>query len=194
LIDSPTAAAAGTLPGRARAPGRPTTVARGSRHQLWAAGPHRPRPLLDSEPRRTPGLEVKPSNISLTPPSTRLDLPLVPPRQHPGTADPRHTIRRRRPDSQRSPYQLGYDCARGRRRNRARQCARRLARKGSKSRLLGRWRDPDSNQRHHDFSEPRLFVIVRRVWKRPAMRKPRASGPTLLSVRFGRVCLRRVHA
>jgi hypothetical protein len=45
------------------------------------------RPLLDSEPRRTPGLEVEPSNINLTPPSTRLNLPLVPPRQRPHAAD-----------------------------------------------------------------------------------------------------------
>ena len=99
--------APGTLPGRARAPrkahdrrSRPATL-------LRATGSGRPRPLLDSEPRRIPGLEVpKPSNISLTPQSTRLDLPLVPPRQRPGNAN---TIQRRRPPTHgvtvQPPYQ-----------------------------------------------------------------------------------------
>ncbi len=50
----------GTLPGRARASGRPSTLARRPAVLLWAADPGRPRPLLDSEPRRTPGLEVSP--------------------------------------------------------------------------------------------------------------------------------------
>ena len=84
-------------PGRCRGahehPGRPSTVAEGSRCLLWAADPTgRWRPLLDSEPRRIPGLEVaKPSNISLTQPSSRLDLPLVPPRERP--RDPTADIR-----------------------------------------------------------------------------------------------------
>ena len=34
----------------------------------------RPRPVLDGEPRRTPGLEDEPSNISLIPQSITLDL------------------------------------------------------------------------------------------------------------------------
>jgi hypothetical protein len=42
-------------------------------------------------------LEVKPSDISLTPQSTRLDLPPVPPRQRPGNADHHPTTRRRSP-------------------------------------------------------------------------------------------------
>jgi hypothetical protein len=92
LTSTPTIAP-GTLPGRARATGRPSTVARRLASRLWAAGPGRPRPLLDSEPRRTPGLEVEPSNISLTPQSMRLDLPPVPPRQRPASAN--HTIKRR---------------------------------------------------------------------------------------------------
>jgi hypothetical protein len=53
----------------------------------------RPRPLLDGEPRRTPGLEVKPSNISLIPQSITLDLPPVPPRQRPARDQP-HIHRR----------------------------------------------------------------------------------------------------
>jgi hypothetical protein len=53
--------APGTLSGRARAPGRPITVARRLAELLWATGPRRLRPFLDSEPRRTPGPEVKPA-------------------------------------------------------------------------------------------------------------------------------------
>src|SRR5579875_1525740 len=80
------------LPGRARA----TRKAQHRRARLavllWATSPGWPRPLLVSEPRRIPGLEVaKPSNISLTPPSSRLDLPPVPPRQRP--RDPTVTSR-----------------------------------------------------------------------------------------------------
>jgi transposase len=104
LTDPTPTTAPGTLPGRARAHRRPTTVARGSRDLLWATGQRRPRPSLDSEPRRIPGLEVAPSNISLTPPSTALDLPLVPPRQRPGHAN-HAVIRRRRPTPPTSPYQ-----------------------------------------------------------------------------------------
>jgi hypothetical protein len=83
MTDQPPTTAPRTLPGRTQAPrkahDRRARLAKG----LWAAGPRRPRPLLDREPRRTPGLEVKPSNISLTPQSTRLDLPPVPPRNAP---------------------------------------------------------------------------------------------------------------
>jgi hypothetical protein len=88
------------------APGRPSTVARRPATELWATGLGRPRPFLDCEPRRTPGLEVKPSNISLTPQSMRLDLPLVPPRQHPTNAN-HHTIKQRTPLTNTSPYQFG---------------------------------------------------------------------------------------
>jgi hypothetical protein len=59
--------APGTLPGRARAPRKAHDRRSRPARLLWATGPGRPRPLLDSEPRRIPGLEVtKPSNISLT--------------------------------------------------------------------------------------------------------------------------------
>ncbi len=85
-------------------PGRPSTVARGSRCLLWATGTRRPRPSLDSEPRRILGLEVaKASNISLTPPSSRLDLPPVPPRQRP--RDPNSDIRPPTVIVARTPYQ-----------------------------------------------------------------------------------------
>jgi hypothetical protein len=67
--------------------------------------PGRPRPFLDSEPRRTPGLEVEPSNISLTLPSTRLDLPLVPSRQRPASAHDT-TLKRRTDLTDPTPYQF----------------------------------------------------------------------------------------
>ncbi len=99
LTDTTPNTAPGTLPGRARATGRPSTVAEGLRDLLWAAGSGRPRPPLDGEPQRTPSLEVKPSNISLTP-RRRPDLtyPPVPPASAPATPpitrrshdDPRH--------------------------------------------------------------------------------------------------------
>jgi hypothetical protein len=60
---------------------------------------------VDSEPRRTPGLAVKPSNISLTPPSNRLDLHLVPPRQRPDRAQQRQRPPTRGADI--TPYQYG---------------------------------------------------------------------------------------
>ena len=95
-----------TLPGRARAPRKAHNRRSRLATQLWAAGPRRPRPLLDREPRRIPGLEVpQPSNISLTPQSTRLDLPPVPPRQRPHD----RTTRIRPPTlthAHRPPYQL----------------------------------------------------------------------------------------
>jgi hypothetical protein len=99
LTDTTPTTAPGTLPGRARATGRPSTVAEGLRDLLWAAGSGRPRPPLDGEPQRTPGLEVKPSNISLTPRS-RPDLtfrpcrpasaPATPPITRRSHDDPRH--------------------------------------------------------------------------------------------------------
>ena len=63
----------------------------------------RPRPVLDGEPRRTPGLEDEPSNISLIPQSITLDLPLVPPRQRPAR-DQQH-IHRRAQLTNAPPYQ-----------------------------------------------------------------------------------------
>jgi hypothetical protein len=84
--------------------GRPTTVARGSRKGYGQPALTRPRPLLDGEPRRTPGLEVKPSNISLTPQSTRLDLPPVPPRERPTSAN-QPAIKRRTHLTSATPYQ-----------------------------------------------------------------------------------------
>ena len=98
LTDTTPTTAPATLPGRARATGRPSTVAEGSRDLLWAAGSGRPRPFLAGEPQRTPGLEVKPSNISLTPRS-RPDLTFSPvtPRRRPGNAAHHATIPRRTP-------------------------------------------------------------------------------------------------
>jgi hypothetical protein len=99
MTDTTPTTVPGTLPGRARATGRPSTVAEGSRDLLWAAGSGRPRPFLAGEPQRTPGLEVKPSNIGLTRRSRPdLTLPPVTPRQRPGNApitrrshdEPRH--------------------------------------------------------------------------------------------------------
>ena len=92
MTDTTPTTAPGTLPGRAGATGRPSTVAEGSRDLLWAAGSGRPRPFLAGEPQRTPGLEVKPSNISLTPRS-RPDLT-----RPPVTAPPAPRQRRRSRD------------------------------------------------------------------------------------------------
>ena len=98
MTDTTPTTVPGTLPGRARATGRPSTVAEGSRDLLWAAGSGRPRPFLAGEPQRTRGLEVKPSNISLTPRSRPdLTLPPVTPRQRPGNAAHHATIPRRTP-------------------------------------------------------------------------------------------------
>jgi hypothetical protein len=47
----------------------------------------RPRPLLDGEPRRIPGLEVTALVYESDPAVDRLDLPLVPPRQRPDSAN-----------------------------------------------------------------------------------------------------------
>ena len=93
------------LPGRARAPRKAQHRRARLASLLSATGTRRPRPHLDSAPRRIPGLEVtKPSNISLTPPSSRLDLPPVPPRQRP--RDPTLTTRPpTRAQSRRPPYQ-----------------------------------------------------------------------------------------
>jgi hypothetical protein len=106
LTDKTPITAPATLSGRARAPAKAHDSRARLATQLWAAGPRRPCPLLDGEPRRTPGLEVESSNISLTPQSTRLDLPPVPPRQRPG--DARHQTTTRRPGAVTThpPYQL----------------------------------------------------------------------------------------
>ncbi len=139
MTDQTPTIAPGTLPGRARAPGRPSTVARRLAIRLWAAGPGRQRPFLDSEPRRTPGLEVKPSHISLTPQSMRLDLPPVPPRQRPANAN-HHTIRQRNPLTNTTPYQSKMRFRAGvrsrtkcERRPRRSRSAKRFARRGSKA-------------------------------------------------------------
>jgi hypothetical protein len=105
LTDHTPITAPGTLPGRARAPRGSTTVAAGSRRLLWATGPGRQRPLLDSEPRRTPGLEVRALEYQSDPAVDTLDLALVPPRQRPNSAD-QHTMHRRTtPTANRTPYQ-----------------------------------------------------------------------------------------
>jgi len=48
----------------------------------------RPRPRLDSEPRRIPGLEVKALEYQSDPAVDRLDLQPVPPRQRPTATTP----------------------------------------------------------------------------------------------------------
>jgi hypothetical protein len=103
LTDHTPITAPGTLPGRARAPRRSTTVAAGSRRLLWATSSGWPRPLLDSEPRRTPGLEVTALGYQSDPAVDALDLPLVPPRQRPDRAD-EHTMHRQ-PTGSQTPYQ-----------------------------------------------------------------------------------------
>ena len=99
--------APGTLPGRARAirkaHDRRTRLARESR-AASPAGRARPETASRDEYRV---LRSKPSNISLTPQSTRLDLPLVPPRQRPG-----HTqqhIHRQRRLTEDPPYQIRHE-------------------------------------------------------------------------------------
>ena len=100
--------ASGTLPGGARATGRPSTVARRLAKGLWAASSFDwLGPCLDGEPRRTPGLEVKLSHIILTTQSMRLDLPLVWPRECPVNAGLQR-IKRRRPLTESAPYQPLY--------------------------------------------------------------------------------------
>ena len=95
--------APGTLPGRARAPSNAHNRRARLATNTRATGPARPCPTRDGEPRRNPGLEEKPSNISLTPQSTRLDLPPVPPRQRPDTAQ--QHIHRQRGLTKHPPYQ-----------------------------------------------------------------------------------------
>jgi hypothetical protein len=104
LTDRTPIIAPGTLPGRARATrkahDRRTRLARESR-AANPAGRARPETASRDEYRV---LRSKPSNISLTPQSTRLDLPLVPPRQRPG-----HTqqhIHRQRRLTEHPPYQI----------------------------------------------------------------------------------------
>lgn len=104
MTDRTAIIAPGTLPGRARATrkahDRRTRLARESR-AASPAGRARPETASRDEYRV---LRSKPSNISLTPQSTRLDLPLVPPRQRPG-----HTqqhIHRQRRLTEHPPYQI----------------------------------------------------------------------------------------
>jgi hypothetical protein len=86
LTDPTTTIAPGTLPGRTRAlPGGPPPSQPRSRSD-YEQPSNRPRPLLDSEPRRTQGLEVKALEYQSDPQSTRLDLPPVPPRERPASA------------------------------------------------------------------------------------------------------------
>ena len=110
--------APGTLPGRARATrkahDRRTRLARESR-AASPAGRARPETASRDEYRV---LRSKPSNISLTPQSTRLDLPLVPPRQRPGHAQ--QHIHRQRRLTEDPPYQI--------RQTWASQCRRRCGR------------------------------------------------------------------
>jgi hypothetical protein len=86
-----TTSAPGVFPGRPRAlPEGPGPSHPGSRSGYGQ--PHiRPCPLLDSEPRRTQGLEVKALAYQSDPQSTRLVLRPVPPREHPkGANHPDH--------------------------------------------------------------------------------------------------------
>jgi hypothetical protein len=85
---------------------------REARESTMGSRPVRPRPLLDSESRRTPGLEVKPSNISLIPQSITLDLPPVPPRQRPARDD-QQPIHRRSCLTTDPPYQWSVSQLRG---------------------------------------------------------------------------------
>jgi hypothetical protein len=99
--------AGSSRPGRCRGeheqPGRPTTVARRLASSLWATDLGRQRPLLDGEPRRIPGLEVPALVYESDPAVDRLDLPFVPPRQRPASAN--HTIKRRSRLTTTSPYE-----------------------------------------------------------------------------------------
>jgi len=104
LTDPTTTAAPGTLPGRPRAhPEGPRPSRQGSRSN-YEQPVRRPRPLLDGEPRRIQGLEVKDLEYQSDPQSTRLDLRPVPPRErptganHPGQPPPSRLTNR-------SPYQ-----------------------------------------------------------------------------------------
>ena len=54
MTDHTPTIAPGTLPGRARAPGRPTRVARRLAERLWAAGPNRQRPDEQATPHGRP--------------------------------------------------------------------------------------------------------------------------------------------
>jgi len=108
LTDTTPIIAPGTLPGRARATRRPTTVAQDSRPDYGQPATHRSRPTLDSEPRRIPGLEVAALEYQSDPAVDRLDLQHAPPRQPPGNADTNPT--HRRPTHKvihKTPYQSG---------------------------------------------------------------------------------------
>ena len=63
----------------------------------------RPRPRLDSEPRRIPGLEVKALEYQSDPAGDRLDLQPVPPRQRPTATTP---VKRKPRLTNQPPYQL----------------------------------------------------------------------------------------
>jgi hypothetical protein len=106
MTDTTPTIAPGTLPGRARATRRPTTAAERSRVDNEQPANNRPRPTVDSEPRRIPGLEVTALEYQSDPAIDRLDLQLVPPRQHPGKATTNPTNRRQTPPiTSGPPYQ-----------------------------------------------------------------------------------------
>src|SRR5207248_11763607 len=103
--DPTTTTAPATLPGRARDTREgPGPSREGSRPYYEQPYP-RPRPILESEPRRTQGLEVTALAYQSDPHSTRLDLPLVPPRQRPGQTHQRDRPKPRRRMNAASPYQ-----------------------------------------------------------------------------------------
>jgi transposase len=104
LTDRNTSITPGVLPGRARGTREgPRPSREGSRHYHGQPA-RRQRPLLDSEPRRTKGLEVTALEYQSDPQSTRLDLPLLPPRKHPASAN--HTDRDPpQPMTRFTPYQ-----------------------------------------------------------------------------------------
>jgi hypothetical protein len=87
LTDPTPTTAPGTLPGRPRAlPEGPRPSHEGSRLH-YGQPAYRQRPLLDGEPRRIQGLEVKALEYQSDPQSTRLDLRPVPPRERPASAN-----------------------------------------------------------------------------------------------------------
>ena len=88
MTDRTTITAPGVLPGRPRDTREGPHPSREGSRLYYGQPAFRPRPILDSEPRRTHGLEVKALEYQSDPPSTRLDLPLVPPRKHPASTNP----------------------------------------------------------------------------------------------------------
>jgi hypothetical protein len=89
LTDLRTIPAPGMLPGRPRDTREGPRPSREGSRAYYGQPDIRQRPLLDSEPRRIQGLEVKALEYQSDPQSTRLDLPLVPPRKH--LANANHT-------------------------------------------------------------------------------------------------------